>query len=157
MRPFTANSLVWLIIGGGIVFSTYINAVQLDTNLIKNKIKQFVATWTNRLTKGKKIHGVINDFNSGENEHIGAYSVGNYFHGRYVGDNGEKFDEKSLCLEINGLSSMALLKMADKIAKSFGQETVLAKDMNSGKIHLADQLDTDENFDDAMSRVNTKC
>ena len=52
---------------------------------------------------------------------------------------------------------MALLKMAEKIAKSFGQETVLTKDMNSGKIHLADQLDTDENFDDAMSRVNTKC
>lgn len=143
--------------GGIIVFSTDINAVQLDTNIIKNKIKQFVATWRNRLTKGKKIHDVINDFNSNENEYIGAYSVGNYFHGRYVGDNGEKFDEKSLCLEINGLSSVALLKMAENIAKSFGQETVLVKDLNSGKIYLADPLDTNENFDDAMSRVNTKC
>ena len=119
---------------GIIVFSTDINAVQLDTNIIKNKIKQFVVTWRNRLTKGKKIHDVINDFNSNENEYIGAYSVGNYFHGRYVGDNGEKFDEKSLYLEINGLSSVALLKMAENIAKSFGQETVLVKDLNSGKI-----------------------
>lgn len=100
---------------------------------------------------------MINNFNSNENEYIGAYSVGNYFHGRYVGDNGEKFDEKSLCLEINGLSSVALLKMAENITKSFGQETVLVKDLNSGKIYLADPLDTNENFDDATSRVNTKC
>ena len=143
--------------GGVIVFSTDLNAVQLDTNIIKNKIKQFIVTWRNRLTKGKKIHNIINDFNANNNEYIGAYSVGNFFHGRYVGDNGEKFDEKSLCLEINGLSSLSLLKIAENIAKSFGQETVLVKDLNSGKIYLADQLDSKETFDDAMSRINSKC
>ena len=61
------------------------------------------------------MHNVINKFNNNGGEYIGAYSVGNFFKGKYVGDNGEMFNDKSLSIEINGLSSESLLKLASRV------------------------------------------
>ena len=87
--------------GGVIVFSTELNAVTLDKNKFLNKIKQISATFRNRLRRGNIIHQTINKFNEQGQEYIGAYSVGNYFQGKYVGDNGEMYNESSMCVEIN--------------------------------------------------------
>ena len=105
--------------GGIIVFSTDVNAVELDKNKIINKIKQVITTFKNRLKKDTIIHNVMNKFNDKGGEYIGAYSVGNFFKGKYVGDNGEMYNERSLAVEINGLSSESLLKVAEMIAQEF--------------------------------------
>lgn len=144
--------------GGVIVFSTDINAIELSANPIVNKIKQFAETFKQRLTRNKKIHNTIVRHNENNSEYVGAYSVGNFFHGRYVGDNGEKFDEKSICLEINGISSKTLLKLAEMICEEFRQETVLVKDLNNNKIYTADAtpIPDDSSFEDEMGRINTE-
>lgn len=148
--------------GGIIVFSTDVNAVQMDNNKLLNKIKQLITTFNYRVNRGKKIHKVVNKFNDNVNkteERIGAYSVGNFFKGRYVGDNGEMYNEKSLSVEINGISSMNLLSFAELLANEFMQETVLVKDLNMNKIYLADNIpmSLDTSLEDELANVNTEC
>ena len=143
--------------GGIIVFSTDVNAVELDKNKIINKIKQVITTFKNRLKKDAIIHNVMNKFNDKGGEYIGAYSVGNFFKGKYVGDNGEMYNERSLSIEINGLSSESLLKVAEMIAQEFMQETVLVKDLNKNKIYTADSIPMADgsSLDAELDKVNT--
>jgi len=143
--------------GGIITFSTDINALELSKNKIINFLKQKLETFKQRLGRHSKIHNIINKFNGNSEEFIGAYSVGNFFHGKYVGDNGEMFNEKSLCIEVNGLSSRSLLRLAEYLSDSFRQETVLVKDLNNNKIYLADAKPSTLDFDTAMERINTEC
>lgn len=143
--------------GGLIVFSTDVNAIKLDTNKLKNVIKQTLATFRNRFFKDKMLKNIVNKFNDDNptNEYIGAYSIGNFFKGKYVGDNGESFSEKSTSVEINGLSTTALLHLAEFLCRVFKQETVLVKDFNNGKIYLADPLRVKDEPD--FSNINSQC
>ena len=87
-------------------------------------------------------------------ETIGAYSIGNAFKGRYVGDNGGEYNERSMTIEINGLSSEALLYLGEMIARAFHQETVLIKDLNKNKIYLANGLTNNNPLN--LKSINTK-
>lgn len=71
-----------------------------------------------------------------KSESIGVYSVGNFFKGNFVGESGEMYDETSLSIDVNGLSSESLIQLAENIAEKFHQENVLVKDLNNGKIFL---------------------
>lgn len=123
--------------GGVIVLSTDVNAEEMSRNALMGKVKQIVVTYGNRLRKGR----VIREPLDGEGtEHIGAYSVGRSFTGKFVGDKEEVYDEKSLSVEVNGFSGRSLLKFAEMLADVFRQETVLVKDLNTGKIYLADPI-----------------
>lgn len=87
----------------------------------------------------KNSGGVItfpNQFIDNGNEFSGAYSVGNFFKGKFVGESGEVYDETSLSIEVSGLNSESLIQLAENIAEKFHQETVLVKDLNNGKIFL---------------------
>lgn len=147
--------------GGIIVFAVNVNAVQMSDNHIVNKIRQFIESIKNRFNKDKIVHNTITSFNKDTNrnngEHIGAYSLGNFFNGKYVGDNGEMFNDKSVCLEINGLSSKSLLKLAEMIADRFRQETVLVKDLNRNKVYLADSNESDDTFESDLDKLNSEC
>ena len=123
--------------GGVIVLPTDVNAVELSQNAVMDKVKQVVVTYGNRLRKGR----VVREPLDGEGtEHIVAYSVGRSFTGKFVGDNGEVYGEKSLSVEVNGLSGRSLLRFAEMLAGTFMQETVLVKDLNTGKIYLVDPI-----------------
>ena len=127
--------------GGVIVLPTAINAVEMSRNAVMDKVKQVVMTYGNRLRKGR----VIREPLDGEGtEHIGAYSVGESFTGKFVGDNGEVYGEKSLSVEVNGLSGRSLLRLAEMLADAFVQETVLVKDLNTGKIYLVKPIPSSE-------------
>ena len=145
--------------GGIVVFSTDVNAVKLNDNKLINKIKQLIITFNNRINRNKKIHSTINKLNKEirkSEERIGAYSVGNFFKGKYVGDNGEMYNDKSLSVEINGISSRNLLSFAELLTKEFMQETVLVKDLNMNKIYLADSIPMPSNttLRDELTKVN---
>lgn len=144
--------------GGIITFSTEVNAIEMSKNVIINKIKQVIKTFSNKWNRKSIIHNVINDLNNTNGEdYIGAYSVGNYFQGKYVGDNGEMYNEESLSVTVNGLSSKGLLSLAERLATAFMQETVLVKDLNTNKIYLADGNESNSDFDAEMSKINTQC
>lgn len=140
--------------GGLIIFSTDINAVKLSKNAIVNKIKQFIATLNQRLTAGKKVHKTIFKYNQSNEEYIGAYSLGNFFKGNYIDDSGNRYSEKSLCLEVNGISSKTLLKLAEMLCEEFKQETVLVKDLNKNKIYVADAVPGDI---EELDKINQNC
>ena len=129
--------------GGVIVFSTDMNAKNNAKN-IKDKIKNFfknkISTVVNRIMKNKKLTKLIDRHNKEniENYFIGAFSIGKFFNGRYIADNGKIYDEKSTSVEINGVPSEVLLILGTEIANEFKQETVLIKDLNKNKFYLAD-------------------
>lgn len=140
--------------GGIITFSTNVNAVKFNSNIIVDKVKQAIETINNRLNYGNKIHKLINNFNSNNEKYIGAYSVGNFFKGKYVGDNGEEYSEKSLSIEVNGLSSKSFLIFAEMLADAFMQEIVLVKDLSKNKIYLVDSKPMPTDVDDALTNIN---
>ena len=119
--------------GGCIVFSTDVNISDVSKNSIikwfKNKWKSLV----NRFKKDKKLTDIISNIKD-----IGAFSIGNFFKGRYI-SNDKTYDEKSTSIEVLGIPSEILIRLATEIAKSFKQETVLLKDYNTGKNLLIDQ------------------
>lgn len=145
--------------GGVIVFATTINAVNFSANAFVNKIKQAIQTFKNNVFKSGILKKVIDRFNSnkqaqGNSDYIGAYSVGHSFSGKYIGDNGEHFDDTSYTIEVNGLSSEGLMLFASYICRAFKQETVLVKDLNKNKIFLANSHNTGDND---YNIVNRKC
>lgn len=145
--------------GGVITFSTDVNCVELSTNAILNKVKQFVTTFNQRFTRKKRIHNVINKLNAGSEEKIEGYSVGNFFEGNYVGKEGEKYSEKSISVFLGGISSQTLLKLAEMLAAEFKQETVLVKDFNTNKIYYANSIPmpSDTTLEGELKRINTEC
>ena len=145
---------------GVIVLSTEVNALEFSTSRIKNKILKTIATFGQRLRRKGIIRKVIDRMNRTQEEQIGAYSIGNLFSGRYIDDNGQHYDESSLALEINGLSSKSLLRLGEELARAFHQQTVLVKDLNPtpNKFYLADGVPnhySDEEFGSLMDGMNT--
>ena len=129
--------------GGIIVFSTNVNDDKLCDNKLVNRIKQMIVTFNNRLSRGKKLYNRNSkSYENIENkgDRIDAYSIGNFFKGKYVGDNGEMYDEQSIAVDVNGISSKYLLDFVELLAYELMQETVLAKDLNTNKIYTADPI-----------------
>lgn len=122
--------------GGIIVLSTDIRAVQLDSN-----IKPIITTFWKRYNSSSNLHRMVNMFNKyNKTKFIGAYSVRHAFNGKYVGYNGEKYNEHSTTIEINGLSCRGLLILSEMIARALYQESVLIKDLNKMKLYYAASL-----------------
>lgn len=109
-------------LGGIIVLSTDVNAINLDRNILKNWIKQKYKTIKNRLTYNKKI-----DKFSQKYDEIFAWTVGRYLHGRYKSSNGEVFDENSISIELLNVSDETIISFAEDLCYEFLQETVLVK------------------------------
>jgi len=120
--------------GGIIVFSTDVNAEGFSKSKVKNFIIKKWKTLSNRLMKNKKLTKIIT---SKFEKDIGAFSIGNFFKGRYI-SGGKTFDEKSTSIEILGIPSKILIRLATEIAREFNQETVLLKDNETGRNILID-------------------
>ena len=123
--------------GGVIILPMDVNAEEMSRNAVMDKVKQIVGTYGNRPRKGRVIRKSLNGEGT---EHIGAYSVGRSFTGKFVGDKEEVYDEKSLSVEMNGLSGRSLLRLAKMLADAFERKPMLVKDLNTGKIYLADPI-----------------
>lgn len=123
--------------GGIIVLTTDANAVESDPTKALNIFNQVIASYKNRFKLRTVVHNAVNGFNANAGEHIGAYSVGKFFKGKYVGYQGEIYNDESLSIEISGLSCESLLHIAEMTAQRFQQDTVLVKDLNNNKIYTA--------------------
>ena len=100
--------------GGVIVFSTDVDA--------------------DRLTNRGKIGNVLEKFTD-----AGGYSAGHFFRGRHSDSrSGRNYSEKSLSIEIIGVSPDILIDIAEQMTLEFDQKGVLVKDHNNGKIFLID-------------------
>lgn len=150
--------------GGMIIFSTDVNSVDVSNSKIKNWFSKKIITTKNRFFVKKKLSDLVHKFNRFTNkklgdkkveDFIGAFSIGNFFKGRYVGDNGNIYNEKSISIEIGGISSEGLIFFAEEIAREFHQETVLVKDFNQNKVFLVNrEYGNDYNY--SLDKLNKK-
>lgn len=117
--------------GGTIVFSVNVNAVSQSKNKLLNVIKNNIETIKNTLFKSDKINKVLK-------KHEGVYGVtiGNFVKGRYKAADGTLYDERSMSIEILGITSDVLNNIAKDLADEFKQETVLVKNYENNKIYL---------------------
>ena len=116
--------------GGIVVFSTEVNAVDFSENKLINWVKKKAATFKNNISKNKKINNI------GQKHDLAAWTVGKALSGRYTAKNGKVFDEKSLSVEIIGVTSEELIKIAEELCIEFLQEAVLVKDYSTGSVFL---------------------
>lgn len=130
--------------GGIIVFSQEVNAVRLSQNKLINFVKQKLETLKNRLSSKKKIDKIADD-----NELIG-WTVGNYLDGRYKAKNGKMYGEKSMSVEIIGIDTDALIKIAEQLCDAFSQESVLVKDYSTGRVMFVES----DNMGESMTESN---
>lgn len=102
------------------MFSTDVNAVELDGNKIKNWVKQKTATIKN-CTQYK---GMV-DKVAHKNEPVG-WTIGKYLNGRYRAKNGKTFSENSLSLEIIGVDILFInpKKTTQKTPFDFGLQQI---------------------------------
>jgi hypothetical protein len=112
--------------GGMLVFMA--SAVQNPNNEIKGAVRRFI--------NAKQKHF--------PNDIIVIYPWNKSFKGKFIGNNGEVFNNKSICLEISGLSCHGLLELADMLTERFGQKAVLVKDLNQDEIYLVTPNETDD-------------
>jgi len=85
----------------------------------------------NYILKNQKLTKVANQF-----DEVYAFSIGNFFKGRYKSTGGNTYDERSTSIEIIGIESKTLIQIAEEITREFNQQTVLVKDYTSGEIFL---------------------
>jgi hypothetical protein len=117
--------------GGIITFSTDVNAIKTSTNKLINYIKNKIKTIYNRLTANKKMNKVLL-----KHESIYGVTIGNFVRGRYKAEDGTLYDEKSLSIEIIGITPEVLNLVAEDLAREFSQESVLVKNYETNKIYL---------------------
>ena len=120
--------------GGIIVFSTDVNAVQMDEQEVIDFLKQKMQTISNRINSTKKIDRIAKSNN------LIGWTIGKYLNGRYTAENGKQYGENSLSLEIIGVSCETRIKIAEELCTSFVQESVLVKDYSSGSIMFVKPL-----------------
>lgn len=120
--------------GGMIIFSTDVNSNAGPG--LKGKIKSIVKTWWNRLTRRRKIDEDILELVKSKGISTG-WSIGNFFKGRYYDqENGHLFNEKSLCVDLRGADMKFVKNVADKLRKTFDQQSVLVVNHKTGKSSL---------------------
>lgn len=119
--------------GGMIVFSTELNTVYNQTeffNKVDYLFKSKVTNLTNVFRQDNKLCNLLSNF-----EEEVAYSVGNFFRGKYFDKiTGKTYDEKSLSVEIIGISSQILMKIAEIILNDFEKKEALLKEYDTGRI-----------------------
>lgn len=118
--------------GGIIVFSEESNTVQLSSDKLINCVKQKISKLNNRFHSKRTIDEIAN-----VNKLIG-WTAGNYLSGRYKAKNGICYGEKSLSIEITGVYSNTLIKIAEQLCAAFKQESVLLKDYSNNRILFVD-------------------
>lgn len=119
-------------LGGVIVLSTDVNAVQVSSNKLVNWVKSKWETLKNRLGKDKKINDIAQKHN------LVGWTVGKFLRGRYTAKNGKVFDENSLSIEIVGIPDDKLIEVAEDLCNAFKQESVLVKTYGTNRIMFVD-------------------
>jgi len=118
--------------GGVIIFSTDVNAVDISSNVLYNKLRQVITSILNRTFVKSKVDKVMK-----KHEDVFGFTIGKFVKGRYKAEDGSIYDENSTSVEIIGIDSETLLKVSEDIAKEFQQETVLVKDYQKNSIYLS--------------------
>ena len=154
-RQFEETGGKCMYCGGDIDLKTFMYGIDTEWEHIIPKALLFDNSFSNSICACQKCNKTKND----RTAYDYMRSLGTQRFNDYKGRVKKMYDEKSIAVEINGLSSKSLLTIAEMIAKEFRQETVLVKDLNKNKIYTADSIPmpNDTTLDDELGKVNTNC
>lgn len=126
--------------GGIIVFSTDIN-VQNGQKTFRDEIKFWIQDKFQTIVNSCEVmsKATKNVGRNLENKDYG-FTIGKFFQGGYKAKSRKLFNDKSVSIEIIGITSALLLKIATEIARDFSQETVLVKDYQSNETYFVNVL-----------------
>lgn len=113
--------------GGIIVFSTDVNANKQSDNKFVDYLKKKAKTIINRLNYKRKIDDIA------DSHKLVGWTIGRFLNGRYT-SNGKRYSENSLSLEVIGVDTNTLIKIAEELCESFDQESALVKDYSTGNV-----------------------
>lgn len=69
-----------------------------------------------------------------------TYIIGNHFKGQYAAATGEIYNEKSITIGVDGLSSRELATLVEYLSKRLPHKSLLIKDFSNNKIFIAHVL-----------------
>jgi len=130
-KGINENKEIFTLKGGIIVFSTDVNTKQESKYKIVNKVTNYINTIYNKILITRKMDKVINYF-----EDVYGITIGAFARGRYKSKKGSMFNETSISIEIIGISTEILDKVALELCKEFNQESVLVKNHETTEIYL---------------------
>ncbi len=107
--------------GGIIVFPYASNETQLSPDDIADWFEKKMIDIKNHYSKKSAT----------ANQDLAPWTVGKYLSGSYVSDHRDLFIEYSLSLEVIGIKSDTLYKMAEEMSKDFGYKSILVNDYNT--------------------------
>lgn len=120
-------------------FSEKVSAEQLISSQNRGGIIVFPAKFnagsSSDLVFTENIKALI--LNSGFKNSV-AFSTGNFFKGKYLNKE-NNYNEQSLAIELLGLKSDSLLKLAANLAKAYSQQCLMIKDLNANKFYVIEQ------------------
>ena len=119
--------------GGVVTLPTVIDEERYSE--VVNMVKQAAIFVEEKIRKHRLNSGFLG---FDKNEHVEAYSIGHCFTGRYVGDDGDIYDEKSLSVEVNGLSRLGLNYFAERLAETLHLKSVLVRNLIDNKFYFID-------------------
>lgn len=124
--------------GGIIVFPSDMNIDLFDGSSLNNTVSEVFSIFKDSRDKGnilEKIVKIVRKKDTDE-EPSATYSIGKSFKGKFVTEKGIEFNEHSITVYINNMSSSALLLFAELLSESLKSEAVLVKDLNNKNIYL---------------------
>ena len=117
--------------GGIILFSLEVNANEQSKNKLIDFLKKKFKTLKNKITYRSKIDSIAKDHN------LIGWTIGKYLDGRYFSkETNKQYSEDSLSLEIIGIKTDELIKIAEELCEAFDQESVMLKDYSTGDVML---------------------
>lgn len=146
--------------GGAIIFSGNINSILLSDNRIINKVKQLLGTIKNNKNLNTTIKTVVTDESDKVNkdaldktkdkgeDKVGLKEPGWTLYkgnmtGNFVSTTGEQYKEKSIMIEILGVSNESLERIASALCRELKQDSVIIKFYDTGRVV---EYENDEKF-----------
>jgi hypothetical protein len=117
--------------GGIIVFSLESDSNRLSNSKLINYIKQKIKSTLNKKTFDRKINNIMN-----RHDDVFGLTVGNFFNGKFKTINGKMYNETSTSIEIIGVDTQTLNRVAKDVAIEFGQEAVLVRNYITNKTYI---------------------
>ena len=107
--------------GGIIVFPRKENADQPSKNKLIYWARQRLSSYKDK-TSGETAKDALS-----QRHNLVGWTIGNFFKGRYKGEDGEVYSEDSLSVEIIGASDASIIELAEELCRAFAPKSVLVK------------------------------
>ncbi len=118
--------------GGSITFSPDVN---VDVKGLRAAVESKIRTWLARWGLARRVHRVVIEVSEETKQGVG-YTLGPKSRGHYVAPGQKPYREVSYRVDLGGIDSETLDRLAEGLRKNFRQQSVFVHDHNRRKSYL---------------------